>query len=154
MLYTINISSNNFLNMNIFQNMIPFGLVSPASSMVLVAGIFGTIFFVGIILIIVPMCLIFKKAERKWWEAIIPFYNIYILTIIVGVPWWILIGFFIPIINYVTSAVMYYYLSKRFGYEIPFAVGLFFLPFIFLPVLGYGDAIYTKPEKVSLPFMD
>lgn len=98
------------------------------------------------ITIIVPTCLIFQKAGREWWEALIPFYNAYIMTVIIGQPWWILIGFFIPIINWVIGAYMYYHLSKRFGFDIPFAIGLVFLPFIFLPILGFGGALYTKPE--------
>lgn len=109
--------------------------------------IFLVIFLVLIVLLLVSMCLIFVKAGRKWWEAIIPVYNVYILTILVGQPWWIMLGFFIPIANWVVGAYLYYHLSKRFGYDIPFTIGLVFLPFIFLPILGFGPATYTPPEE-------
>lgn len=117
-------------------------------------GIFGssgnmfvTFISVCVLLFLVPMCLIFKKAGRSWWEALIPLYNLYIMTVIIGVPWWILIGFFVPFLNYVVGGYMYYHLSKRFGFDIPFTIGLVFLPFIFLPILGYGGAIYTAKER-------
>jgi hypothetical protein len=33
-------------------------------------------------------------------------------------------------------------IAERFGKDIGFAIGLFFLPFIFIPILGFGSAEY------------
>ena len=67
--------------------------------------------------------------------------------------WWmavfdlvVTIGFFIPFVSWIVGAYMCYHLSKRFGFDIPFTIGLVFLPFIFFPILAFGDAVYTKPE--------
>lgn len=109
-------------------------------------GTTAAIFLVFILAIIVPMCLIFKKAGREWWEAIVPFYNLYVLTIIIGQPWWLLIGFFIPFVSWIVSIYFSYHLSKRFGFDVPFTIGLVILPFIFLPILAFGSALYTQPE--------
>ncbi len=104
---------------------------------------------VAIFLIIIPMCLVFVKAGRKWWEAIIPIYNLYVLTVIIGKPWCFIVGFFIPFVNFIVSVFFYYHLSKRFGHDVPFTLGLVFLPLIFLPILGYGSATYT-PESIPV----
>lgn len=42
---------------------------------------------------------LFEKAGRKGWEAIIPFYNIYVIIKLSGRPAWWIILFFIPVIN-------------------------------------------------------
>ncbi len=112
----------------------------------LIFGVFMLIVVAVLLLIIVPMCLVFRKAGRGWWEAIIPFYNMYVLTVITGKPWWVIFGFFIPFVNWIVPIYLYYHLSKRFGYGILFTFGLVFLPFIFLPILGFGSSLYTKPE--------
>jgi hypothetical protein len=122
-------------------------------SMSLFFAPFAIILFAAIVLIFIPLCLIFRKAGRAWWEALIPFYNIYVLTIITGQSWWIIFGFFLPIIGWVTTIYLYYHLSKRFGFDIPFTLGLVLLPFIFLPILGFGSALYSQPEVEESPAM-
>lgn len=112
-------------------------------------AIFAVLILVLIVTILIPMCLIFRKAGRSWWEAIIPFYNMYVWTVITGQPWWFLILMFIPFVNYIVIIYLYYQLSKRFGFDIPFTIGLVFLPFIFFPILAWGKAVYTAPEIVA-----
>lgn len=109
------------------------------------------VFFILIVLVIIPLCIIFKKAGRQWWEAIIPFYNIYVLTVITGQPWWIVFGIFFPVLQWLVSIFLYYHMCKRFGYGVPFTVGVILLPFIFLPIIAFGDAVYTAPEGASTP---
>lgn len=104
------------------------------------------IFLAGVIFVTIPTCFIFKKAGRAWWEALIPVYNIYVTTIIIGVQWWYMFGFFIPYLNWVVAIYFMYRLSKRFGFDVLFTLGLVFLPFIFYPVLGYGSAVYIAPD--------
>lgn len=132
--------------MNYFENMLSFGSSSFGPLAMLGGGIFFGILSLFFIIMVASIILIFRKAGREWWEAIIPFYNLYILTIIVGQPWWMLLGFFIPFVNYIVGAYLYYHLSKRFGFDIPFTIGLVLLPFIFFPILAFGGAMYTKPE--------
>lgn len=124
---------------------------SPSIAAIFALGYWVSFIFllVAILLVVVPVCLVFVKAGRKWWEAIIPIYNLYILTIIIGQPWWIIFGFFIPVANWVVGIYSNYHLSKRFGYGIPFTLGLVFLPFIFFPILGYGKAVYIAPQTDS-----
>jgi hypothetical protein len=124
------------------------GLGSSIDIFTVLLVIMFVMFFLVVVLMIIPLCLIFRKAGRLWWEALIPFYNLYILTVIAGVKWWVLFGFFIPVLNWIVPAYIYYYVSRRFGFDVLFTVGLVLLPFIFLPILAFGNAVYTKPENV------
>jgi hypothetical protein len=93
---------------------------------------------------------IFKKAGRQPWEAFVPFYSQYILvTQIVGRPvWWfwvILVCSVIPGINLVSVILGVFVmndLSKSFGKDVAWTVGLVLLPIVFLPLLGYGQYRY------------
>lgn len=90
---------------------------------------------------------VFEKAGRRGWEALIPVYNLYVLTVITGQPWWLLVLCVIPFINIVAMTFLYLKLAERFGLGWPFAVGLLFLPFIFFPILGFGEAAYASPPR-------
>ncbi len=85
---------------------------------------------------------IFEKADEEGWKSIIPFYNVYILFKIVygsGIRMFLL---FIPFVNIYIGIKLYWDLGEVFGKEAGFKLGLIFLSFIFLPILGFGDAEY------------
>jgi uncharacterized protein DUF5684 len=104
------------------------------------------LFYVAVIVIMfASMWKIFEKAGRPGWEGIIPIYNVYIMTKIVGKPGWWVIMFFIPILNIVFMIWLYNMLSKSFGKEEGFTIGLILLGFIFFPILAFGDAQYQGP---------
>lgn len=48
------------------------------------------------------------KAGRKSWEAVIPFYNIYVLLKVVNRPWWWVFLFYIPVVNNIMFIVLWY----------------------------------------------
>lgn len=112
------------------------------------------IFYLAIlVLLIASFWKIFEKAGVEGWKAIIPFYNLYVLLKIVGKPGWWLILFFIPLVNYVFIIWTYNMLSKSFGKEEGFTVGLVLLGFIFFPILGFGDAKYLGPFGDQAAFL-
>ena len=88
---------------------------------------------------------VFVKAGREGWEAIVPLYNIYALTLITGQPWWLPVLCLIPLVNLFAIGFLCWKLAERFGQGWPFAIGLVLLPFVFYPVLGFGEAKYTPP---------
>ena len=95
---------------------------------------------------IVAQWKIYEKAGQKGWAALIPFYNIYILLKIVGKPgWWLLLIIFVPFLNIVLAIWMTNLLSKSFGKDVLFTLGLLFFGIIFYPILGFGDAKYIGP---------
>ncbi len=109
----------------------------------------GMFWLAIVILMIAAWVKMFQKAGREWWEAIIPIYNVYVLLKIVGKPGWWLLLYLIPLVNIVVSVIVKHNLSKKFGKDVGFTIGLIFLPFIFLPILGFGDSVYTKEEIIS-----
>lgn len=98
-----------------------------------------------VVFLIAAMWKIFEKAGQEGWKAIIPIYNMYVLLKIVGKPGWWLLLFLIPIVNYVFIIWTYNMLSKSFGKEEGFTVGLVLLGIIFFPILGFGEAKYLGP---------
>jgi len=98
-----------------------------------------------IALMIVSMWKIFTKAGKPGWACIIPIYNIIVLLQIVGKPWWWLLLMLLPVVNFVLMIWMLNLLSKSFGHEVGFTLGLIFLGFIFFPILGLGESKYVGP---------
>jgi Family of unknown function (DUF5684) len=97
------------------------------------------------IFIIAAMWKVFVKAGQPGWAAIIPIYNIYIMTKIAGKPgYWTLLCL-IPFLNIVFSIWLHNMISKSFGKDEGFTVGLVILGFIFWPILGFGAAKYLGP---------
>jgi uncharacterized membrane protein YhaH (DUF805 family) len=102
----------------------------------------AVIWLVVMVVLIAAMWKVFEKAGEPGWAAIIPIYNLYILLKIAGRPgWWILL-FLIPFVNFIIAIVVAFDVAKRFGKGAGFALGLVFLPFIFYPLLAWGDAQY------------
>jgi hypothetical protein len=49
----------------------------------------------------------------------------------------------------ITSMFIIYNLCKQFGKGIEYTLGMIFLPFIFFPMLAFGDSIYQGGEAFS-----
>lgn len=107
------------------------------------------IYLAVIILSLAGMWATFAKAGKPGWACIIPIYNVIVMLEIAGKPlWWILL-FFIPFVNIVIAIMVVIDLAKTFGKSAGFGLGLGFLPFIFYPILGFGDAEYHGPLKTG-----
>jgi hypothetical protein len=101
-----------------------------------------------IVFIIASVWKTFEKAGQPGWAAIVPIYNYYIMAKIGGVKnWWLI---FIPLVNIYIIVVIIHGISKSFGKDAGFTVGLIFLGFIFWPILGFGDAKYIGPNGINL----
>ena len=88
---------------------------------------------------------VFTKAGQPGWASIIPIYNGIVLLQIAGKPvWWILL-YFIPFVNIVIACIVMHNISKNFGHDIGFTLGLIFLGGIFFPILAWGDSQYQPP---------
>ncbi len=87
---------------------------------------------------------LFEKAGQPGWGAIIPIYNIYLLTKIAKRPGWWVILYFIPIVNVVIGIIIIFDIAKYFGKSVGYGFGLLFLGFIFFPILAFGKAKYKK----------
>lgn len=90
--------------------------------------------------IIATVWTVFEKAGRKGWEALIPFYNLYVVSKIIGKSGWFMLLYFVPIVSWFAWAVTAIEMSKKFGRSEAFGFGLLFLTPIFLPILAWGEA--------------
>ncbi len=94
------------------------------------------------VLMIVAMWKVFTKAGKPGWWAIIPLVNTFVLIKIAGKPGWWMPLILIPIVNIVIFVLVYSSLSGAFGRGAGFTVGIIFLPWIFVPILGFGSSSY------------
>ena len=95
-----------------------------------------------IVAVIAGFWQVFVKAGKPGWACLIPIYNIIVLLEIAGKPLWWLILLLIPLVGLVMSFIINIALAEKFGKGAGFGVGLTLLPFIFFPILGFGNAGY------------
>lgn len=93
-------------------------------------------------LMIVAMWILFKKAGKPGWAAVVPFYDQYTLYEITWGNGWRFLMLLIPIYNIILMILTYIRLAKAFGKDEGYAVGLIFLPHVFVPMLAFGSAAY------------
>lgn len=114
-----------------------------------VGAVFIIIYLAIVVLAIAGMWKTFEKAGKPGWAAIIPIYNILIMIEIVGKPTIWLLWCLIPCVNFVFVIWLYNLISKSYGKSEGYTIGLIFLPFIFWPILGFGDAKYVGPSAAE-----
>ena len=115
---------------------------------IIFAGVFGVL----LILIWAAWFKIFSKAGQRGWKALVPFFNLFILSKILNKPiWWLLIYLMLPISWFLVALQT----AKLFGKKTLYAIGLMFLPFVFYPMLAFGKSRIEdnqpdqKPKKVK-----
>lgn len=100
--------------------------------------------------IVAGMWKVFTKAGQPGWASIVPIYNVYVLTIEIAkkeILWFIL--WLIPLVNIVPAILIPIELAKKFGKDTAYGLGLVFLPFIFYPMPGFGDAQYEGATAIQ-----
>ncbi|OHA88285.1 MAG: hypothetical protein A2653_00830 [Candidatus Zambryskibacteria bacterium RIFCSPHIGHO2_01_FULL_43_25] len=133
----------------------------------MVSAFFAFGFFIAllglavVILYIIGLMRIYRKANKPQWAAIIPIYNTFVLLQIIRAPIWWMIIFLLPllqlfvtlpsiitavinIIAIIFGIVITYKLAKVFGKGIGFTIGLILLPPIFYMILGFGKSTYQS----------
>lgn len=95
----------------------------------------------------------FEKANQPGWACIIPIYNIYIMTKIGGKPsYWVLL-MLIPVANFIFAVWLINMISKSFGKDEGFTIGLLLLGIVFWPILGFSNDIkYLGPYGDPVAF--
>lgn len=139
---TANMMFDSGMNGGAAPDMVNFISSGPFVAILLITSLISL--FIGSITI-VSLWKIFTKAGKPGWASIIPIYNIIVILEIVKRPIWWLVLFFIPFVHIVIMFMVFNDLSKSFGKDIGYTIGLIFLPIIFLPMLGFGNSTYTPP---------
>ena len=106
----------------------------------------STTSLIVVVLGILAMWFIFKKAGQGGWKALIPIYNIYTLVKIVDGNGWKFLLLLIPFVNFVYLIILNFRMAKAYGKGIGFGFGLLFLPTIFQLILAFGKAQYVGPK--------
>ena len=127
-------------------------------------AVFILLFFVAFLVVyIVGVCKLYQKAGKSGWEAIVPFYNTWVLVEIAGLAWW---WFFIvgavTIVSFLNiddlesvgflaslfgSFCCNYNLSKKLHQDTGFAVLMTIFPFVMMPLIGFSNR-YQFDSKV------
>ena len=110
-------------------------------------GIFAVL--IGILALIVVAfyavvwCVIYERANAPAVAFFVPFWNSWCYFKMIYGHGWL---FLIPGVNLVLSLAAPFVLAKVFDREISFAIGILFLPIIFLPMLAFSsESQYTGP---------
>lgn len=112
----------------------------------------GSIVYSLIVLAIAVVALVglwkvFQKAGKPGWGAIVPFYNLYCLFEMSFGTGWLFLLTLVPCVGQIMLIIMWVKLAVAFNKGVGFGIGILFLPFIFLPMLGFGDAQYVGPSN-------
>ena len=107
------------------------------------------VYLLIIVAMVAGMWMTFAKAGKPGWAAIIPFYNMFVLTEVARkeILWFVLL--LVPCVNFVALIMISLDVAKNFGKGAGFGLGLAFLPFIFFPLLGFGSARYQGVAAVA-----
>lgn len=110
-------------------------------------GMLGSLVTLAIILVlVVANWKLFTKANQPGWACLIPIYNIYVWTQIVGRPAWWIILLFVPIVNFIVAIILCIDMAKSFGKDTLYGIGMAILGIIFIPMLAFGSATYQGPS--------
>ena len=103
---------------------------------------------------------VFVKAGHEGWEALLPYHNLVVGLEIAGRPriWSLFAAFgaLLAIVPFIGPLIWFFGgialavvvaidFAKSFGKDTGFGVGIALLPFVFLPILAFGDARYLGP---------
>lgn len=95
------------------------------------------------VLVVLSWWFIFEKAGKPAWWSLVPILNYVAFIDIARKPWWYVLLMFVPILNFFIYVDVMMSFSKAFGQDgCLFALGLTFIPPLFLLILAFGDAEY------------
>lgn len=101
-----------------------------------------------LIVVILPLAGIwrlFEKANKPGWAAIIPIYNGIVFMQVIGKPWWWILLWCLPYINFIWIIWSLNLLVKSFGKNEGYTVGVVLFGIVFIPMLGFGSSEYVGP---------
>ena len=106
------------------------------------------------VFVLVCMWIIFRKAGKPGWAAIVPFYNLYVLFDITWGSGMRFLLMLIPLYNIILGIQTQIRLAKAFGKGGGFAAGLIFLPYVFMPLLAFGKGTYQGVPVKAAPYQN
>ena len=105
------------------------------------ADLTTTLLVLGLLIfVVVAMWKVNEKANEPGWAVLIPIYAQIVTARIGGKSAWWVVAMFLPFINLIAYVVLSFGVAERFRKSSLFGLGLAFLPFLFYPMLAFGDA--------------
>lgn len=127
-----------------------YNTTDPSSGIFALIGGVGLFFYLAILVIMIAsMWKLFEKAGKPGWAAIIPIYNLIVMIEIVGKPMIWILWLILPCVNVVFIIWLTNLFVKSFGKSEGYTVGIIFLPFIFYPLLAFGNNPYLGPSAAE-----
>lgn len=127
--------------------------INIATKLLLSNRIVKNILIVLIILFVYETILrwiIYKKAGKKGWAAIIPLYRQIVMYKICGLSPWLMLLWFVPIFGWIAMLVIAimkrFCISYAFGKRATFGFGVLILPLIFKSILAFNKNIKYEGE--------
>ena len=97
---------------------------------------------------IVVRWIIYKKAGKHGWAAIIPIYKDVVWLKIAGLSPWLLLLFLIPIFGWIALAIIFivakFKVPVAFGQSALWGLGLWFIPIVFESVIAFSKEFEYK----------
>lgn len=110
-----------------------------------IASLLFLVVYLGFIAVMIASTWkVFTKAGKPGWACLIPIYNTYVMIKISDNPWWFLLLLMVPIVSIYPAFKIPIDIAKEFGKGVGYGLGLALLPFIFFPMLAFGDATYQN----------
>ena len=111
-------------------------------------------FFILAIVIFMIVCKwkIYQKAGKPGWASIVPIYGTLVFLEIIRKPWWWFFLLIIPGVNFIFGIWATNLLSKSFGKNEGFTIGLLFLSIVFYPIMAFDKSIqyiYNTTNEVD-----
>jgi hypothetical protein len=122
------------------------------------AGAFGGLacmcgaLLLGLLIGLIPIAGVwkaFEKAGEPGWTAIVPIYNMMIMSKIAGRGENYGLMCLIPCAGVIFSIIILLDFCKKFDVGGGFVAGLILLPYIFWPILGFGSARYIGGSRAG-----
>ena len=129
-------------------------------------GLFIVICMIISLLVVVFLIIcnwkIFTKAGEEGWKAIIPFYNTWVFAKLVAnnnvlvfilccgsfIAFIPVIGWILSLAGLVGAVMLDLGLAKVFGKETWFGVLMIFFPYVMVPIIAFGSAVYDPSKKI------
>lgn len=94
--------------------------------------------------------LLFEKGGVEGWKAIIPVYNVIVFLNLINRPWYRILIYLVPLVNIIVFILDCMAFAKSYGQDPMMGVGIFFLPFVFLPLIALKmNPVYVGTKRVA-----
>jgi hypothetical protein len=116
---------------------------SSSTTMPEISPIWIIVWLAVVVFILACYWRIFTKAGRPGFYSLIPILNVITMFDIAGLSCFFIIGLFIPVVNFFVIIYFYVKFAEAYGQGFLFALGLIFLPFIFVPIMAFSGIEYV-----------